>query len=120
MYCILFVWVLAATACKDAPSPAEIADRGWRAHELVVAAGERAKTCAEAGPAMQRVFAEHRGAFVAALALDRDRQKLAEATAYLEEHAQRYVDLETRMEALAERCATDPAVVAVFAQMESP
>ncbi len=120
VYCILFVWVLAATACKDAPSPAEIADRGWRAHELVVAAGERAKTCAEAGTAMQRVFAEHRAAFLAAIAPDQDRQQLAEATAYLEQHVQRYVDLETRMEALADRCSADPAVVAVFRQMESP
>jgi hypothetical protein len=107
--------------CKDhAPSPAEIADHGWRAHELVVTAGERAPTCAEAGVAMQRVFTEHRQAFVDAIALDNDRQRLAEATEYLEAHQERYADLETRMEALSERCAEDPAVLAAFRQMESP
>jgi len=108
-------------ACKDrAPPPAEIADRGWRAHELVVTAGEGAATCALAGAAMQRVFTEHRQDFVDAIALDRDKQKLAEATDYLEAHQDRYADLETRMTALSERCADDPAVQATFMGMESP
>jgi hypothetical protein len=108
-------------ACKDVPpSPAEIADRGWRAHELVIAAGERAKTCAEAGPAMQRVFAEHRQAFVDAVALDLDKDALRQATDYLEQHQDRYRDLETRMEGLSERCADDATVQAAFRQMESP
>jgi hypothetical protein len=102
------------------PSAAEVADRGWRAHEHVVAAGERATTCAAAGAAMQQMFVGHRAAFVAALALDRDRARLAEATSYLEAHQDRYADLETRMQALAERCADAAAVQAVFAQMESP
>jgi hypothetical protein len=111
----------ACTACKDrAPTPAEIADRGWRAHELIVAAGEQAATCALAGAAMQRVFTAHRQAFVDAVALDRDQQKLTEATDYLEAHQDRYADLETRMAALAERCAGDPAVQAAFTAMESP
>jgi len=107
-------------ACKGrAASPAEIADRGWRAHELVVTAGEHAATCAQAGAAMQRVFTEHRQDFVDAIALDRDKAKLAEATDYLEAHQDRYADLETRMTALSERCADDPAVQAAFMGMES-
>ena len=112
---------LALAACKDrAPSPAEIADQGWQAHELVVTAGEHAATCAEAGAAMQRVFTAHRQAFVDAMALDRDRQKLSEAIDYLEAHADRYANLETRMAALSERCADDPTVQAAFKAMESP
>ena len=118
------VWLLAAlpsTACKDhAPSPGDIADRGWRAHELVVAAGEQAKTCAEAGAAMQRAFAEHRQAFVDAIALDNDRDRLVEATAFIEAHADRYDGLETRIEALSTRCADDATVQATFRQMEAP
>lgn len=113
------IWV--APGCKDhVPSPAEVADDGWTAHELVIAAGERAPSCAQAGVAMQRVFAQHRQAFVEAIALDNDRARLAEATAYLEAHQQRYADLETRMEALSERCAEDPTVLAAFRQMETP
>jgi hypothetical protein len=120
---ILVLGLLGAAgfACKDGPpSAGEIADRGWRAHELVVTAGERAATCAVAGAAMQRVFVQHRQDFVAAMALDRDKRRLAEATAYLEAHPDRYADLETRMTALSERCAADPAVQAAFDQMESP
>ncbi|HET9625543.1 MAG TPA: hypothetical protein VFP84_29450 [Kofleriaceae bacterium] len=108
-------------ACKPgAPSAGEIADRGWRAHELAVTAGERAATCAAAGPAMQQVIAANRQAFVDAIALDSDPGRLAAATAYLEAHQDRYLDLETRMAALAERCADDPGVQAAFAAMESP
>jgi hypothetical protein len=116
-------WLLALglASCKNGPpSPAEIADGAWRAHELVVATGEQAATCAQAGPAMQRVFIEHRQAFVDGLALDRNRAKLEEATAYLEEHEGRYRDLEARMDALSDRCADEPTVVAVFRMMESP
>ncbi len=118
-------WLLLATAgvpgCKArAPSPAEVADRGWQAHEWVVAAGEREATCGLAGAAMQRVFAAHRQAFVDAIALDGDRQQLIEATDYMEAHQDRYADLETRMVALSERCADDRVVQAVFAAMESP
>ena len=118
---LCFVGAAGLAACKDRPpSAAEIADHGWRAHELVVAAGERAATCAEAGPAMQRVFTENRQAFVDAMALDRDRKRLIEATDYLEAHQDRYADLETRMTALSERCADDPTVQAAFAMLESP
>lgn len=117
-------WLLGATGlagCKDrAAAPAEIADRGWRAHELVVAAGEHAAACALAGAAMQRVVTAHRQDFVDAVALDRDRQKLTSATDYLEAHQDRYADLETRMAALSERCADDPTVQAAFTVMESP
>lgn len=112
--------LLALAACDSPPSPAEIADRGWRAHELVVATGERAGSCAAAGAAMQATFIVLRSAFVDALALDHDRQRLAEATEYLEAHQDRYADLETRMAALADRCAEDPTVQAAFLQMESP
>lgn len=113
---------VAVASCKPdrPPSPAEVADRGWHAHELVIAAGERARTCAEAGPAMQKVFAEHRQAFVDAVALDQDRDRLRIATEWLEAHNQRYADLETRMEALSERCGDDATVQAVFREMESP
>jgi hypothetical protein len=121
---IATLWLLGVVglaACKArSPSAADIADRGWHAHELVVAAGEHAATCAEAGPAMQRVFTEQRQAFVDAMALDRDRQRLIEATDYLEAHQERYADLETRMTALSERCADDATVQAAFAAMESP
>ncbi len=115
------ITVALAGACQaSTPSPAEVAERGWRAHEHVITAGERAATCAEAGEAMQRVFLAHRAAFVDAIALDHDRARLAAATAYLEAHQDRYADLETRMQALSERCADAPAVQAVFARMESP
>jgi hypothetical protein len=120
------LWLLGAgispwlTACDHAPSPAEIADRGWRAHELVIAAGEGAPTCAVAGIAMEAMFAANRPAFVDAMALDRDREKIAEATQFLEEHAARYADLETRMAALADRCGDDPRVAQVFRGMENP
>jgi len=120
---IVTLWLLGSLglpACKDqAPSPAEICDRAWTAHEQVVTAGEHAPSCNEAGLAMQRVFAEHRQAFVEGLALERGAMP-AEATAYLEAHQDRYADLETRMEALSERCAEDPGAQAVFRQMESP
>ena len=114
--------LLLLVACKGEtpPSPAEIADRGWRAHELVVAAGEREQTCAAAGPAMQRVVAAHRQAFVDAVALDLDKDALRQATEYMEAHQDRYRDLETRMAGLADRCADDAAVQAAFRQMESP
>lgn len=109
-------------ACRptSGPTPAEIADRGWTAHERVVAAGEREPTCAGAGAAMQRVFAENRQAFVDAMALDRDKHALEAATAYIEAHADRYADLETRMAALSDRCANDATVQAAFAQMSNP
>jgi hypothetical protein len=114
-------WTAGAAGCRDGkPSAAEIADRAWRAHELVVAAGEREPTCAAAGAAMQRAFAEHRQAFVDGIQLDRDRARLEEATAYLEQHEGRYKDLEDRMAALSDRCADEPTVVAVFRMMESP
>ncbi len=118
-------WLLASIwmspGCRaDAPSPAEIADRGWRAHELVVSAGEDAATCAEAGTAMQRVFAAHRQDFVAALALDKDKARLAEATDFIEQHEERYRTIEVRMEALEERCGSDSTVAAAFRQMEAP
>jgi hypothetical protein len=112
---------IGGTGCKDhAATPAEIADRGWRAHELVVAAGEQAKSSAEAGVAMQRVFAQHRQTFVDAVALDQDKDRLRAATEFLEAHEDRYGDLETRMEALSERCPADVTVQAAFRQMESP
>lgn len=112
---------LAGPGCKGgAPSPAEIADRAWRAHERVVAAGEQAATCAEAGAAMQRVFAAHRQAFVDGLALDRDRDRLEQAADYIATHERRYLDLEVRMTALSERCGDEPTVVAVFRMMERP
>ena len=118
---LVVLWVLAA-ACRDTsgPTPEDIVDRGWRAHELVVRAGEREATCAAAGAAMQREFTANRQAFVDAMALDRDRARLAQATAYLEKHEQRYGDLETRMLGLSDRCADDPTVAAVFRWMESP
>ena len=118
MLCCLLAAGLAG--CKRGPSPTEIADRGWRAHELVVAAGERAATCAEAGAAMQRVVAENRQAFIDAVALDRDLEKLSEAADFIEAHKDRYDDLETRMVALSERCADDTGVQAAFATMETP
>jgi hypothetical protein len=115
--CLLTVGL---AGCKRGPSPAEIADRGWRAHELVVAAGERAASCVEAGAAMQRVVAEHRQAFVDAVALDNDLEKLSEATDFIEAHKDRYADLETRMVTLSERCADDTAVQTAFTAMETP
>ena len=80
--------LLAMLACRkdsapSGPTAAEITDRSWQAHVLVVTAGERAKTCAEAGAAMQQAFAAHRQAFVDAMALDRDKAKLAEATEFI-------------------------------------
>ena len=119
---LAIIWAL-SPGCEgsaDAPSPAEITDRAWRAHERVISAGEDAPDCAAAGAAMQRVFAQHRQAFVDAMALDRDKRRLAAATAYLEANEQRYRTIEARMEALATRCGNDPTVAAAFHQMESP
>lgn len=113
-------WIVLLGCKQGPPSPAEIADRGWAAHERVIAAGEAQPTCAGAGAAMQRLFVEDRQAFVDAIGLDRDKARLEEATSYLEAHADRYADLETRMEALSERCATEPTVQAAFAQMANP
>lgn len=119
MMCVLGAALLAG--CKERePSVAEIADRGWRAHERVIEAGERATTCAEAGLAMQRVFVVHRQAFVDAIAIDHDRARLEDAIDYLEANRGRYGDLEARMAALSERCGADPAVRAAFSMMESP
>lgn len=114
---------LALCACKDSPREAtveEITERGWAAHELVVAAGEAQPTCAGAGAAMQRVFVANRQAFVDAIALDRDRARLEQATAYIEAHQARYLGLEERMEKLQDRCAQDATVQAAFAQMGNP
>ena len=69
---------------------------------------------------MQRVFVANRSAFVDAVALDVDEHRLAQATQYLEAHQDRYVDLEARMAALADRCAEDASVQAAFRQLESP
>ncbi|MFN0248533.1 MAG: hypothetical protein ACKV2T_16695 [Kofleriaceae bacterium] len=101
-------------------TPAEITDRAWKAHGSVVAAGEAAKTCAEAGAAMQREFVARRQDFVDAMALDRDKAKLQAATDFIEKNEGRYHDLETRMTALSERCADEPTVQAAFAQMSDP
>lgn len=119
-------WLLMMTlacACKgnDAPTtPADITARAWEAHALVIRAGERATTCAEAGPAMQQVFAAHRQAFVDAMSLDSDKARLAQATAYIEANEHRYKDLDTRMAALSERCADDATVQAAFDAMSNP
>ncbi len=115
--------VIALLACQkdpSLPSAAEITDRSWQAHVLVITAGERAKTCAEAGAAMQQVFAAHRQAFVDAMALDRDKAKLAEAADFIEANEGRYADIETRMAALSDRCADEPTVQAAFQQMSAP
>ena len=121
----VFLVLLATPACRkgvDTPgsSAAAITDRSWQAHILVIAAGERAKTCAEAGAAMQRVFTAHRQAFVDAMALDRDKARLAEATAFIEANEGRYADIDTRMAALSDRCAEEPTVQAAFQQMSAP
>ncbi len=118
---IALVLVLALGCRRDGePTPAEITDRAWQAHAAVVAAGEAATTCAEAGAAMQRELVARRQAFVDAMALDRDKAKLQAATDFIEKNEHRYHDLETRMQALSERCADDATVQAAFAQMSDP
>jgi hypothetical protein len=109
---------LLAVACDRAPSPAEIVDRSWRAHELVIAAGEHASTCRTAAAAMRAVFALTRDAFAEARLLEGDAARFAEATSYLQQHGTRYAALDTRMAALADRCGDHPAVMAVFRDME--
>ena len=114
---------LVVTACKDKPAeptPEEITERGWAAHDLVIAAGEAQSTCAGAGAAMQKVFVANRQAFVDAIQLDRDKARLEKATAYIEAHQDRYADLAERMEKLQDRCAQDATVQAAFAQMDNP
>lgn len=69
---------------------------------------------------MQRLIAEHRQAFFDAAALSDDHARLAEATAFIEQHEARYLDIETRMIALSDRCAHEPTVVAAFRLMDSP
>ncbi len=115
-----FVCLIVVAGCDRAPTPIEVVDRGWQAHARLVAAGEHAPTCAAAGVAMQGVFDRERPAFVAALALERDKAKLEEVRAYLEAHDAEYRDLETRTEALDARCAGDAGVTAVFAKLELP
>lgn len=66
------------------------------------------------------MFAANRQAFVDAVALDQDRDRLRIATELLETHGQRYADLEPRMDARAERCGHDAAVQAVFQAMNAP
>jgi hypothetical protein len=117
---VRYLVLVACIACKREPSAAEIAERGWTAHELVIDAGEEAKSCAEAGVAMQRAFNANRQAFVDAIALSADKDRLLEATTYLERNEQRYKTIEARMAALADRCSADPTVAAAFRQMESP
>ncbi len=114
---------LALAACKDKPreaTPEEITERAWAAHDLVVAAGEGQSTCPAAGAAMQKVFVANRQAFVDAIALDRDKARLEQATAYMEAHQDRYADLAERMEKLQDRCVQDATVQAAFAQMDNP
>ena len=116
-------WIALAAllGCKDpAPSPGAIADRSWRVHEIAVTAGEHAPTCAEAGAAMLRVVTEHHQELVDAYALDRDPDRLRAATEYLEAHADRYADLEARMDALAEKCQNDAGVQQAFREMKTP
>lgn len=118
---VISVAAVAATGCKNSSgSAADIAERAWDAHSAVIGFGEAARTCAEAGAAMQKEIAARREVFVAAVALDNDRQKLAEATAWLEAHEDRYKDLETRMAALSDRCADDGTVQAAFEAMSNP
>lgn len=121
---LLALAILGACQTRKVSEPSSeveaITDRAWRAHEQVVAAGERAPSCAEAGAAMQRTFVTLRQAFVDAMALDRDKAQLAAAAAYIEANEGRYADLETRMGALSERCADAPAVQAAFDQLTQP
>jgi hypothetical protein len=119
---LAIIWMLSpgCGGSADAPSPAEIAERAWHAHEVVISAGEEAADCAAAGAAMQRVFAAQRQAFVDAMTLDRDKQRLAAATEYLEKNEERYRTIEARMDALSDRCGHEPAVAAAFRQMEAP
>jgi hypothetical protein len=113
----IFLW----SGCKtDAPSPAEITKRAWRAHEIVIAAGENASTCAEAGVAMQTAFVANRQAFVDAIALDSDKAKLSEAADYIEKHDETYKVIEARMQVLSDKCGEDLTVAAAFQQMETP
>jgi hypothetical protein len=113
--------LLLCSACKaDPPSPTAITERAWRAHEVVIAAGENAKTCADAGVAMQAAFAANRQAFVDAVTLDSDKAKLSEAADYIEKHDERYKVIEARMQVLSDRCGADPTVAAAFQQMETP
>jgi hypothetical protein len=115
--------LIVIAACQTAPSPDRaiaVAERGWKAHERVVIAGETAATCPAAGAAMQRVFAEYRADFTAAVAIDRDPDQLRTVTAYIEAHPDQFPDLDDRLDALRTRCAQDPAVQSVLGQMASP
>lgn len=120
---LLSLLLVPFAACKDKPAeatPEEITEKGWAAHDLVVAAGEAQSTCPAAGAAMQKVFVANRQAFVDAIQLDRDKARLEKATTYIEAHQDRYLDLAERMEKLQDRCAQDATVQAAFAQMDNP
>lgn len=110
---------LTLVACGS-PSPAQIAERGWAATERVIAAGERAPTCALAGTAMRPLAEAHREDFIAAADLTSNRDRLAAAADYMTARQDLYRDLETRMTALSERCEGDTVVERVFAFMEDP
>ncbi len=114
---------LAFASCQTAPAQDRaiaVAERGWKAHELVLVAGEQATSCPAAGTAMQQALAEHRAELAAAVAIDQDRDQLRAATAYIEAHPEHFPDLDDRLDALRTRCARDPAVQAVLREMSAP
>jgi hypothetical protein len=117
---LLLVMMLAACGSGHAPTAGEIVERGWDAHEAVIAAGERAATCADAGAAMQRELRDRRPALAAAIAFDRDPAQLAKLVDFLESHQDRLDELARRTDAVRTRCPDDAGVVTALRDLAVP
>lgn len=112
--------ILLACGSSRAPTPGEIVERGWDAHEAVIAAGERAATCADAGAAMQRELRDRRPALLAAVAIDRDADQLEKLADFLEAHQDRLDELARRTDAVRARCAEDAGVATALRDLAVP
>ncbi len=117
---LLFAMCLLGCGSSHAPTPGDVVERGWDAHEAVIAAGERAATCADAGAAMQRELRDRRPALAAAVALDRDPDQLAKLVDFLEAHQDRLDELARRTDAVRARCPDDAGVVTALRDLAVP
>jgi hypothetical protein len=117
---LVLAFALAACGKSGAPTPGQVVERGWDAHEAVVAAGEHAASCPEVGAAMRRALGEHHAALADAFELDRDPAQLEKLVDFLEAHQDRLDELARRSDALRARCPDDASVTAAFHDLQVP
>lgn len=122
MHRVLLAFILASCGHADdgAPKAEDVIARGWDAHEAVIAAGEKAASCAGVATAMQQALAPRRADLAASFALERDPDHLAKLVDFLEAHQDRLDALARRDDALRARCPDDAAVVAAFRALQPP